>query len=244
MADDPIFDELDPEVAAALSAARHTSPVELAPGLLAAMTAAAIAGPLPLASSPRRTSMIGKLITAKVLGIAGALALTGGVAAAATGTLPDPVQQPVSNAAEHVGVHIPQGEHGAAVSGVAHDKSNDGDGNHGATVSNVARDNHGHEVTTSTTTGAGEPPAVGPGNNGHGNANGHNKDKSGDDASDNAEVTTTTAANTPTTVEAGDSSSDSTGDHSDHASTPSSHDSQQTSGHNGGSDHGGKGSDN
>ncbi len=214
MADDSIFEQLDPETAALLNVARATSPVEPHAGLFAAMTAAAVAGPLPVPSTPRRKVMLGKLITAKALGIVGVLALTGGVAAA-TGSLPDPVQSPVSGAVEHVGVHIPDGNHGADVSGVARDTSGDGEDNHGATVSDTARDNHGHnkDDATTTTTVAGDDNS-GPGNNGRGNANGHSKDHSnngaddaaGHDANDdhgNDEVTTTTVAGstTPTTAD-------------------------------------------
>ena len=87
--------------------------------------------------------------------------LTGGVAAAATGTLPDPVQNVASDAADVVGVNIPHGNHGADVSDAAHDKSGTDDGsNHGEDVSTVARDNHGHNKDTTSTTVAGDDDAV------------------------------------------------------------------------------------
>ena len=153
MNSESLFDGLDPLVAAVLNDARRTPPVEIDDALLTAMSAAAVEGSLaPTPSTSRRKAMIGKLITAKAFAIAGAFVLTGGVAAAATGTLPDPVQSPVSHAAEHVGVHIPNGDHGATVSDAAHDKTGE-DSNHGGDVSTVAGDNHGHEggATTSTT---------------------------------------------------------------------------------------------
>ena len=166
MNSESLFDGLDPEVAAVLNDARRTPPVEIDDGLLTAMSAAAVEGSLtPIPSTSRRKAMIGKLITAKAFAIAGAFVLTGGVAAAATGTLPDPVQSPVSHAAEHVGVHIPDGEHGAAVSDAAHDKTVDGK-NHGDDVSAVARDNHGHDGDTTSTT------EVGDDNHDNGNHNG------------------------------------------------------------------------
>ncbi len=56
----------------------------------------------------RFNSMLGKLLTVKALGIAlPAMALTGGVAAAATGSLPGPAQSAVSGALSHVGISVP-----------------------------------------------------------------------------------------------------------------------------------------
>jgi len=206
MADDSIFEGLDPEVATVLNAARRTSPIEPDAGLLAAMTSAAAAGPLPLASTPRRKTMIGKLITVKALGLAGALALTGGVAAAATGTLPDPVQDPIAGVVDNVGINIPKSNHGAKVSDVARDKSDDGDDNHGSKVSETARDNHGHnkDDATTTTTVAGDENS-GPGNNGRGNANGHDKNRVDDDDDDATTTTTVVDDNADSDGNGGDS---------------------------------------
>lgn len=211
MAHDSIFDGLAPQVAAALNDARRVPSVDPDLGLIALMAAAAAASPLNSPPMIRRKSMLGKIVTAKALALAGALALSGGVAAAATGTLPDQVQAPVANTVEHVGVHIPNGEHGAAVSDVAHQK--DGD-NHGADVSGTARDNHGHEGDDTTpATIAGED---GPGNS-QGHANGHATEKSNkgsddgtDDDSDDDTITTAPGETTTTTVddESGDSSSE------------------------------------
>jgi hypothetical protein len=136
-----MFEGLSPEVEALLDAAAADLPAAQADaGLLAAMAEGVSIGtsPTPI-PTPRRKSVLGKVITAKVAAIAGVLVLTGGVAsAAASGTLPDSAQDAASDAAEHVGLHIPKGEHGAAVSGVARDKSNDGDDNHGTAVCTVA----------------------------------------------------------------------------------------------------------
>lgn len=138
-----MFEGLSPEVAALLDAAAADLPAAQADaGLLATLAEAVSAGtsavPVP---SPRRKSVLGKVITAKVAAIAGVLILTGGVASAATGTLPDPAQDAASSVADVVGLDIPKAHpdnHGKEVSGVAHDKSGDGDENHGARVCAVA----------------------------------------------------------------------------------------------------------
>jgi hypothetical protein len=225
MSTDP-FDSVTPEVAELLSAAKQSVPAAENPALFAAMADAVVTGRLiPQAPSSRRRSMIGKVLTAKAAAIAGVLVLSGGVAAAATGTLPDPVQNTASDAAEHVGIHLPQGDHGAAVSDAAHDKSGTEDGsNHGKDVSTVARDNHGHNKDTTTTT------VVGDDNSGPGNSNGagksedsHSSDVSrdkgsngsddpadhdaGDDNGDDDSVTTTTVTG-PAASHSGDDSVD------------------------------------
>lgn len=176
MATDP-FDALSPEVAALFAAARETEPASENSALFAAMADAAASGRLVPQTPPRRKSVIGKILTAKVAAIVGALMLSGGAAAAATGTLPDPVQDVASDAADVVGVNIP---HGKSVSTVARDKSNDGEENHGKTVSETARDNHGHNKDTTTTTAI-----EGDDNRGPGNSNGAGKSEDSN-ASDNA----------------------------------------------------------
>lgn len=55
-----------------------------------------------------RKRMIGKLLTAKVAAAAATLALTTGGAAAATGSLPDSIQDAVANAVSHVGIELPR----------------------------------------------------------------------------------------------------------------------------------------
>jgi hypothetical protein len=67
-------------------------------------------GPIPEPS--RRRSMLGKLLAGKALAAATVVALTAGGAAAATGSLPTPVQGVVSDAVSHVGVAIPHPNHG------------------------------------------------------------------------------------------------------------------------------------
>jgi hypothetical protein len=56
----------------------------------------------------RRRSMVGKLFAGKALAVMATVALTASGAAAATGSLPDPVQGVVAGAVSHVGVDIPQ----------------------------------------------------------------------------------------------------------------------------------------
>lgn len=226
MATDP-FDSVSPEVAALFAAARATEPAAENAALFAAMAGAAATGNLGPTPSPRRKSVIGKVLTAKAAAIAGVLVMTGGVAAAATGTLPDPVQNTASDAAEHVGLHIPQGDHGADVSGVARDKSGtDYGSNHGEDVSTVARDNHGHnkdDETTSTTVagddnrGPGQSNGAGKSEDSHASDNargrgGNGSDDGADHDANDDDSTSTTIANTPTTVKSDDGASHDAGD--------------------------------
>jgi hypothetical protein len=68
------------------------------------------AAPAPEIS--RRKSMLGKLLAGKALAAVAVVGLTATGAAAATGSLPDPAQAVVSDAAGHVGVNIPHPNHG------------------------------------------------------------------------------------------------------------------------------------
>lgn len=201
MATDP-FDDLTPEVAALFAAARDTQRPSENPALMSALADAVHSGRLvPQTPTSRRKFVIGKLVTAKAAALAGALILSGGAAAAATGTLPDSVQDVASDAADVVGVNIPDGNHGSKVSSVARDKSEDGEENHGKTVSETAKDNHGHnkDDATTTTTVAGEENS-GPGNSrgagksedSHASDNARNKtfDNSDDDDDDSTTSTT------------------------------------------------------
>ena len=166
-----MFEGLSPEVEGLLNAAKSDLPVAQADaGLLEAMVMAMSVDTSSPSPAPRRRSMIGKVVTAKVAAIAGVMVLSSGVAAAATGALPDSAQDAASNAAEHVGLHIPKSEHGAAVSGVAHDKDGDGDQNHGSRVCAVASEGKcqsgDEDDDTTDTTVAGE----------HGNSADHRQD--------------------------------------------------------------------
>ncbi len=64
-------------------------------------------------SSPlnRRKSMLGKLLSAKVIaGVAAASLIGGTAAAAATGSLPSPAQSTVAGALSHIGISVPNPE--------------------------------------------------------------------------------------------------------------------------------------
>jgi hypothetical protein len=68
----------------------------------------AIRASAPIPDTPRRRSMIGKLLAGKAaLAAVAFVGLTATGAAAASGSLPDPVQGVVSDAVSHVGVDIP-----------------------------------------------------------------------------------------------------------------------------------------
>jgi hypothetical protein len=63
--------------------------------------------PAPAPETSRRKSMIGKIFAGKALVAMATVALTATGAAAATGSLPAPVQDAVSEAVSHVGVDLP-----------------------------------------------------------------------------------------------------------------------------------------
>jgi hypothetical protein len=65
------------------------------------------AGAAPTPENSRRRSMLGKLFAGKALVAMATVALTASGAAAATGSLPAPVQDAVSKAVSHVGVDLP-----------------------------------------------------------------------------------------------------------------------------------------
>lgn len=101
-------------VAALLSAAaaRPALADDAGAETIAAMVEAVRGTPAPAALSASRTSMLGKLLAGKALAAVAVVALTAGGAAAATGTLPDPVQGAVADAVSHIGVDIPHPDHG------------------------------------------------------------------------------------------------------------------------------------
>jgi hypothetical protein len=77
--------------------------------------------PAPAPSTSRRKSTIGKLFAGKALVAMATVALTATGAAAATGSLPAPVQDAVSEAVSHVGVNLP------AKGGKSADRRQDGE---------------------------------------------------------------------------------------------------------------------
>lgn len=98
------------EVARLVQAARSPATSdELAGGELLAAQVAAVVRQAPLPgrnASPWRRRVV-RLASVKVAGVAAAILLGGGVAAAATGSLPAPVQRVVARSLHHIGVSIP-----------------------------------------------------------------------------------------------------------------------------------------
>src|SRR5579875_890302 len=77
-----------------------------------------------------RTSMIGKLLGVKTLAVAvPGLLLTGGVAAAATGSLPGPAQSAASHVLSDVGISVPNGHGGHSGTGTSGASSSQGSAN-------------------------------------------------------------------------------------------------------------------
>ncbi len=113
------------EVASAVRSARSGASVAELAGEEQVVAAMVVAAAGSLRTSPlspmRRRPMIAKLMSAKVAAVAtGFVLVGGGVAAAATGSLPSGVQHSVADAAAHVGVSIPgkgSGAHQATTSG-------------------------------------------------------------------------------------------------------------------------------
>jgi hypothetical protein len=96
------------------------------------------------ASTPqtqRRKSMLSKLLAGKALAAIGVVALTASGAAAATGSLPDPVQSAVAGAVSHVGVDLPTPNHGNS-------STHRQDGDHPAATAGQSGDDHGQSDQT------------------------------------------------------------------------------------------------
>jgi hypothetical protein len=101
----------------------------------------------PVPETSRRKAMIGKLLAGKALAVIAVVGLTATGAAAATGSLPDPAQGVVSDAASHVGVNIPHPNHGKSA-GHRQDGKHRPDGNgNDAGQGQDQPDNHG-QVTS------------------------------------------------------------------------------------------------
>jgi hypothetical protein len=84
---------------------------EDAGGATIAAMVEAIRDATPVAT-PKRRPVLAKLLAGKAIAAVAVLGLSATGAAAATGTLPDPVQGVVSDAVSHVGVEIPHPNHG------------------------------------------------------------------------------------------------------------------------------------
>jgi len=209
-------------VAGLLAAAARPAPVDedAATATVTAMVEAIREG-APVPQTSRRSPMLTKLLAGKAaLAALGVVALTASGAAAATGSLPTPVQSAVSGAASHVGVNLPNPNHGhsadhrqdvnhrpdgaGTTSGTAGGGDNGQPENKGQTVSSTARtatpgEGHGAVVCQVASVGKCQP--------------GDDHGGSGDDGTDNAGQD---HATTPTTgsIQTGDDHND------DHATTP------------------------
>lgn len=140
-------------VAALLSAARpHPASSEL-PGEASTVAAmhAAISTQTPL-TSPRRTPMLRKILTAKAAAVAGALLLTTTGAAAATGSLPGAAQQVASDALAKVGISVPGHDSHAG----DHPDSRGASGDHANTGANDDHATNGQGDDHTGTTGPNE----------------------------------------------------------------------------------------
>lgn len=86
----------------------------VAAGSEAVVTAmvAAIETATALSTTHRRKPVLAKILTAKVAAAAAVLTLSATGAAAATGNLPDAAQNGLANAASHVGINLPNSDHG------------------------------------------------------------------------------------------------------------------------------------
>lgn len=123
------------------AASGPTSPAEISREamVVAAVAEAARSYPSTAPRTPRRKSMLAKLLTAKAAAAVAALTLSAGAAAAATGNLPDAAQDGVAKAVSHVGINLPQSDRGkgAVISDKAKNDGNTGV-DKGADVSSAA----------------------------------------------------------------------------------------------------------
>ena len=96
-------------VAGLLASAAQLPPLteDAGTATISAMVEVIRAGAAPTPETSRRRSMLGKLFAGKALVAMATVALTATGAAAATGSLPAPVQGAVSEAVSHVGVNLP-----------------------------------------------------------------------------------------------------------------------------------------
>lgn len=95
-------------VAALLSAAREAPGPEVSdPARIAAMVSEIRASSPVIVPTSQKRRRLAKLLTAKVAAVAAFAIVSTGVAGAATGTLPEPVQNGIAEAASHVGLNLP-----------------------------------------------------------------------------------------------------------------------------------------
>ncbi|MEW6473955.1 MAG: hypothetical protein AB1679_17020 [Actinomycetota bacterium] len=233
-----------------------------APTITAMVEAIRASAPIPETSG--RRSMIGKLFAGKALAAVAAVALTAGGAAAATGTLPTPVQGAVADAVSHIGIDLPD-NHGqskkadkaegtddtTSTTGKAKGRGDDDpagdDANKGQVISGITHDPaldgqpKGPTVCAVASDGrcrAGEDHTSnsGPGSANRGQGSSNSGRHGGDDPAgdDNGDDSGTTTTSTSTTVTTSESTTSTTADDNGGSANSGSG--------NGGSGNGGKGS--
>lgn len=172
---DGTSDHLPAEVTALFGAMTRYDTTDPAPALIQAMSARTTSPTPPT----RNRTMIAKALTAKAAATAAVVLMTATGAAAATGSLPDAAQDGIAEAANHIGINLPESaddrardqtedvgpaedNHGTDVSGVATETDATG-ADKGAEISTTARDGHGQAPAASddTPTPAGKPAASG-----------------------------------------------------------------------------------
>jgi|GEM_PF-2881706 len=152
-------------VAGLLAAAARPGPVDedIASATVTAMVEAIRDG-APAPQTSARKSVLTKLLAGKAaLAALGVVALTASGAAAATGSLPSPVQSAVSGAASHVGVNLPSPNHGNSAGHRQDVNHRPGAGDTTPTSAGSQPDNHGQTVSStahSTPAGDGHGAAV------------------------------------------------------------------------------------
>jgi hypothetical protein len=183
----------------------------------------AIRGTAPTPEPLRRRPMIGKLFAGKALAALATVALTATGAAAATGTLPTPVQGAVAGAVSHIGIDLPDEKDDAPAAGDSPTGTTAGDDNDDSTTSTTgttaADANKGQVISGITHDPAldGQPKgptvceAASEDRCRAGEDNG-NRGKGHDDDSTGASTTSTTVTTGPTTSTTSD---DHAGDDSD-----------------------------
>src|SRR5581483_11651780 len=145
-------------VAELLQAALSSAPAELEPvreaATVASMRAILLGHPVPVTPTGRK-QVLAKVLTIKVAALSGAVVLGGGVAAAATGSLPAPAQDAVSSALSHVGISVPASDSSTTGSGGSSTTDSTGSTTSGTSPSGTSTSGTTSGTTTSGTTTSG-----------------------------------------------------------------------------------------
>jgi len=156
----------------------HFAPAEAGNEAVVAAMVAAIQPATAPSITHRRKPVLAKILSAKAAAAAAVLALSATGAAAATGNLPDAAQNGLAKAASHVGVNLPNSDHGKGSDISTKAKSTDTTGvEKGADVSKTASDGKSragddHPTSADHPAGApsGTPPVATPNGGGTGTA--------------------------------------------------------------------------